>query len=201
MLTYTLNRILPYFAVLLALATFSCDKRSPRTPAIPEIPTTEIRSCDLVFRLGRSIESSVIASQGSYSHIGIIIERDSARLVAHIEPSREGSELTRYESVEEFFHPDRASAGCVMRINELDSVQRHKIESYLLACKDITFDHDYTLSDTTQMYCTELVHRALMTANIDLIHGIRHNVPIAKESVILPSDMLRDERLTKVWSY
>ena len=155
----------------------------------------------MAFRLGRSIESSVIASQGNYSHIGVIIERDSARLVAHIEPSREGSELTRYESVEEFFHPDRASAGCVMRINELDSVQRLKIESYLLACKDITFDHDYTLSDTTQMYCTELVHRALMTANIDLTHGIRHNVPIAKESVILPSDMLRDERLTKVWSY
>lgn len=201
MLTYTLNRILPYFAALLALATLSCEKRSPRTPAKPEIPTTEIRPCDLVFRLGRSIESSVIASQGNYSHIGVIIERDSALLVAHIEPSRERSEQTRYESVEEFFHPDRASAGCVMRINELDSVQRHKIESYLLACKDITFDHNYTLSDTTQMYCTELVHRALMTVNIDLTHGIRHNVPIAKESVILPSDMLRDERLTKVWSY
>lgn len=201
MLTYTLNRILPYFAVLLALATLSCDKRSPRTPAKPKIPATEIRSCDLAFRLGRSIESSVIAAHGNYSHIGVIIERDSARLVAHIEPSREGSELTRYESVEEFFHPDRASAGCVMRINELDSVQRLKIESYLLACKDITFDHNYTLSDTTQMYCTELVHRALMTVNIDLTHGIRHNVPIAKESVILPSDMLRDERLTKVWSY
>lgn len=201
MLTYTLNRILPYFAVLLALVTFSCEKKSPRTPTKPEIPTTEIRSCDLVFRLGRSIESSVIASQGNYSHIGVIIERDSALLVAHIEPSREGSELTRYESVEVFFHPDRASAGCVMRINKLDSVQHRKIESYLLACKDITFDHDYTLSDTTQMYCTELVHRALMTANIDLTHGIRHNVPIAKESVILPSDMLRDERLTKVWSY
>lgn len=201
MLTYTLNRILPYFAALLALATLSCDKKSPRTPTKPEIPTTEIRSCDLVFRLGRSIESSVIASQGNYSHIGVIIERDSALLVAHIEPSREGSELTRYESVEEFFHPDRASAGCVMRIDKLDSVQRHKIESYLLACKDITFDHDYTLSDTTQMYCTELVHRALMTENIDLTHGIRHNVPLAKEYVILPSDMLSDERLTKVWSY
>lgn len=201
MLTYTLNRILPYFAVLLALVTFSCEKRLPRSPSIPEIPVTEIRSCDLVFRLGRSIESSVIASQGNYSHIGVIIERDSARLVAHIEPSRKGSEQTRYESVEEFFHPDKASAGCVMRIDELDSVQRLKIESYLLTCKDITFDHNYTLSDTTQMYCTELVHRALMTVNIDLTHGIRHNVPIAKESVILPSDMLRDERLTKVWSY
>ena len=201
MLTYTLNRILPYFAVLFALATLSCEKRSPRTPTKPEIPTTEIRSCDLVFRLGRSIESSVIATHGNYSHIGVIIERDSALLIAHIEPSREGSELTRYESVEEFFHPDRTSAGCVMRIDEIDSMQRRKIESYLLACKDITFDHYYTLSDTTQMYCSELVHRALMTANIDLTHGIRHNVPIAKESVILPSDMLRDERLTKVWSY
>lgn len=201
MLTYTLNRILPYLAVLLALVTFSCEKKSPRTPAIPEIPATEILSCDLAFRLGRSIESSVIAAYGNYSHIGVIIERDSALLVAHIEPSREGSELTRYESVEEFFHPDRASAGCVMRIDKLDSVQRRKIDSYLLACKNITFDHDYTLSDTTQMYCTELVHRALMTANIDLTQGIRHNVPLAKESVILPSDMLRDERITKVWSY
>ena len=200
MLTYPLNRILPYFAVLLALAT-SCEKKSPRTPTKPEIPTTEIRSCDLAFRLGRSIESSVIATHGNYSHIGVIIERDSALLVAHIEPSRECSEQTRYESVEEFFHPDKASAGCVMRIDKLDSVQRRKIESYILACKDITFDHNYNLSDTTQMYCTELVHRALMTANIDLTHGIRRNVPIAKESVILPSDMLRDERLTKVWSY
>lgn len=201
MLTYTLNRLLPYFVAVLALTTLSCEKRASCASTPPKIPTTEIRSCDLAFRLGRSIESSVIAANSNYSHVGIIIERDSSLVVAHIEPSRDGNEQTRYESPEVFFHPDRASAGCVMRISELDSAQRHKIESYLLACKDITFDHDYTLSDTTQMYCTELVHRALMNVDVDLTHGIRHNVPIAKEAVILPSDILKDERLSMIWSY
>ena len=200
MSNFTLNKLRFILILTLLLAT-SCRGDNSHIATLPNIPKSEFRTGDIAFRLGRSIESSVIAADGGYSHVGVIIRRDSALQVVHIEPSRKESEQTKYESLEDFFHPDKASAGAVMRIQNLDSAQCVAIENYLLSCRGISFDHDYTLSDSTKMYCTELVHRAYSTIGIDLTRGIRHSVPLADEPVILPSDIYQSEKLTKIWNY
>ena len=201
MSNYTLNKDLVLLLALLSFALLSCGNRAHISPEAPQIPISDIRSCDLVFRLGRSIESSIVAADGNYSHIGVVIRCDSALRVAHIEPSREGMEQTKYEPLEEFFRSDRAAAGCVMRLEGLDSLQRERIEDYLLSCRNISFDHDYMLSDPSQMYCTELVWRAFLAVDEDLSNGVRRKLPLAKDEVILPTDIFVNENLTKVWSY
>ena len=104
MLTFTLNKRHIYLLLILLLATSCRCGNNHHTVSSPQTPTEMLRSGDLVFRLGRSLESRVIASDGKYSHIGIIIRKDSSTLVAHIEPSPNGSERTKYESLEDFFH-------------------------------------------------------------------------------------------------
>ena len=196
---FTLNK--PCILLILLLITSCRSGGNDYAATPPEIPISNIRSGDIVFRLGRTLESRAIAADGGYSHVGIIIRNDSTLQVAHIEPSRNGSELTKYESLEQFFHPKNATSGAVMRIEGLGSEQQASVENYLFSCKNITFDHDYKLSDTTQMYCTELAFRTFSEIGIDITNGIRHRVPLAQEEVILPADISNNDRLVEIWQY
>ena len=53
------------------------------------------------------------------------------------------------------------------------------------------FDDDFDDSDTTKMYCTELIVYAFKQAGADISEGRRHKVdiPIIKADCILPSDI------------
>ena len=195
---FTLNKSCILLILLLITSCRSGGNIHTATP--PEIPISNFRSGDIVFRLGRTLESRAIAADGGYSHVGIIIRNDSTLLVVHIEPSRNGSELTKYESLEQFFHPDNATSGAVMRIENLDSTQLATVENYLFSCKNISFDHNYKLSDSTQMYCTELVYRAFLEIGIE-ITNVRHRVPLVQEEVILPTDIFKSDKLVEVWRY
>lgn len=195
---FTLNKSCILLILLLITSCRSGGNHYATT--LPEIPISNFHSGDVAFRLGRTIESRAIAADGGYSHVGIIIRKDSTLQVAHIEPSRNGSELTKYESLEQFFHPDNASSGAVMRIENLKSTQLAVVENYLFSCKNISFDHDYKLSDTTLMYCTELVYRAFLEIGIE-ITNVRHRVPLAQEEVILPTDIYKSDKLIEIWRY
>lgn len=196
---FTLNKSCILFILLLITSCRSGGNDYDVT--LPEIPIYNLRSGDLVFRLGRTLESRAIAIEGGYSHVGIVIRHDSTLQIAHIEPSRDDSEKTKYESLEQFFHPKNATSGAVMRIEGLNSEQQAIVENYLFSCKNISFDHDYKLSDTTQMYCTELAFRAFSEIGIDITDGTRHRVPIVQEEVILPTDISNNDRLVEIWQY
>ena len=195
---FTLNK--SCILLILSLITSCRSGGNHYAATLPEIPISNFHSSDVAFRLGRTIESRAIAADGGYSHVGIIIRKDSTLKVAHIEPSRNGGERTKYESLEQFFHPDNASSGAVMRIENLNSTQLAVVENYLFSCKNISFDHDYKLSDTTQMYCTELVYRAFLEIGIE-ITNVRHHVPLAHEEVILPTDIFKSDKLVEIWRY
>lgn len=200
-----LNNIVATIAVA-ALLSAGCGRTTRNGTAIaPDIPTESLCTADLAFRLGRSIESELIASCDDgmhYSHIGIIIHSDTGTVVIHIEPSSVGDERVRCDSASDFFRSDRAATGSVMRFKGLTYLQKNTIEDYLryLSASSITFDHDYSIADSTRMYCTELVERAFATAGISLSQGRRHKLPLAGEPVILPSDIARNDSLAAVWS-
>lgn len=189
--------------LLLSLVMAGCGNQEQIIT--PTIPIEKFRSADLAFRLGRSIESDVIAArgEGGYSHIGVIVSSDSGLRVVHIEPSRSQAEIIRSETLEEFFHPDRALAGAVMRFDGIDSLQRGVVErraTNLLAAK-ISFDHDYILSDSNAMYCTELAEWIFQQIGISLYEDRRQDLPFAREAVILPSDIYVNENLESIWHY
>lgn len=195
------------FFIVLSLS-IGCATRTPKTYPTIQIPETDFRSADLALRLGRSIESDLIARGGKsgnhYSHIGLLIESDSGMIVIDIEPSTDKeSEQIKAQSVGDFFNPEKAIAGAIMRHNGLDSTQINTLKNKTIELlnSSITFDHDYQLSDNSKMYCTELIEVLFNAINISLSEGRNRTLPLAKEPVIMPSDISQNRNLKRIWSY
>ena len=143
------------FFIILSLS-IGCATRTPKTYPTIQIPEADFRSADLVLRLGRSIESDLIARGGKsgnhYSHIGLLIESDSGMIVVDIEPSIDKeSEQIKAQSVSNFFNSQKAIAGTIMRYDGLDSMQINTLKNKTIELlnSSITFDHDYQQSDNS----------------------------------------------------
>ena len=207
----TLNRLI-FIILFLSVSALSGCGTTLSAPSLRHtehlnIPVDSLRSADLAFRLGRTLQSSAIATgsdkDARYSHIGIIVRQADDVSVIHIEPQRGGDEGVRCERLEEFFADDKAVSGAIVRLDNLTCEQRQTISQYLLlaARSPIRFDHDYTLSDTTRMYCTELTEWAYSKAGITLSAGRRHTLPLASEAVILPGDILQRNDIIPIWAF
>lgn len=190
---------------ILLLSLYGC--RRTTQPAVSPTPQIEkFSSGDIALRLGRTLQSELIASSGDslthYSHIGIILFRGDSCCVVHIEPDeeREADEIL-CEPIGCFFSSDVASAGCVMSYGTLSTAQRDRIRTKTEKLLDsrILFDHDYLLSDSTQMYCTELVENIYSEAGISLSEGRRRTLPLVREPLILPSDIAQNKSLRTLW--
>ena len=205
----TLNRLSRGAITLLFATMIGCGTTPPFSQNAPTItpPADSLHSADLVFRLGRTLESEAIAAGSDkasrYSHVGIVLRSPDSAMVIHIEPAPNGNEQVRTENLEEFFAHSKAVSGAIFRIKNLSEQQRNIIEHYALAVAHsrISFDHDYRLSDTTQMYCTELTEWAFHKAGIELSEGRRHRLPLTAEPVILPRDILAREDMDLIWEF
>ena len=206
-----LNRLTFIIFVLTSVALSGCGT-TPSASSLQHtehlnIPVDSLHSTDLAFRLGRTLQSSAIATgsdtDARYSHIGIIVRQADDVSVIHIEPQRGGDEGVRCERLEEFFADDKAVSGAIVRLDNLTCEQRQTISQYLLlaARSPIRFDHDYSLSDTTRMYCTELTEWAYSKAGVTLSAGRRHTLPLASEAVILPGDILQRDDIIPIWAF
>ncbi len=166
----------------------------------------DFREGDLVLRCGYGAESKVVteASQSIYSHIGILhYDTPSAQWqVIHAVPgeAEKGEpEWLKAEPISVFYAPDRAIRGAWLRVDCPDSIADEAARYALRKVKEqVAFDNDYLLSDTTQIYCTELVWHAYLHQGIDLSEGHRHEVPsiFSKDGAcIFPCDI---EKSTKI---
>ena len=196
------------FIIIVTLSLCSCRTTPPKQLSSPDIPVVEFQTADIVFRLGRTIESDLIASSGNsatrYSHIGVIIYHNNAPMVMHIEPSpNKDNDTIKVESLHDFFNPNKSLAGCVTRIPNLTDKKRNKIEYNALNMlnSSITFDYNYLLSDSTTMYCTELIEHIFSTIDISLSQGRAHTLPFMQEPIILPSDIAQNPTLITIWRY
>lgn len=200
-----LNNLFKLFLLIVLALSVRCSANHTVNNSCVEIPVADFRPGDIVFRLGRTIQSNAIASQGAggYSHIGILVEVDSTLYVLHIEPSRQSSEKIKTEVLPEFFSSNQAVAGCVMRYSAISEPSKEVLADYAkhLLDSDISFDHDYLLSDSSRMYCTELVERIYNRAGISLSQEKRVRLPLAKEPVILPSAIYENDSLVMIWNY
>lgn len=145
----------------------------------------DFREGDLVLRCGYGAESRVVteSSRSVYSHIGMLHrgEDDEGWMVIHAVPgeAEDGEpEWLKCERIEDFFAVDRAMRGAWMRVDCSDSVAKAAARYALgKVHARVEFDNDYLLSDTTQLYCTELVWRAFLHQGLDLTAHRRHDVP------------------------
>ena len=100
------------------------------------------------------------------------------------------------EPVDRFFAADRAVCGAVMRV-KADSLLCAGAACHAgrLALERVLFDHDYDLTDTTRLYCTELVDFVYRTQGIDLPEGGFHG------DFLLPSDLFESGKLDLLFEF
>lgn len=167
------------------------------------------REGDLVLRCGYGAESRVVteASQSIYSHIGILhYDTPTAQWqVIHAVPgeAEEGKpEWLKAEPIEDFYASDRAIRGAWMRVDCPESIAveatRYALQK---VAEKVEFDNEYLLSDTTRIYCTELVWQAYLRQGIDLSEGHRQEVPslFSKDGAcIFPCDIEKSSKIIYV---
>ena len=198
-------------AIIISILTMiQCS--GPEQPKLsPKIPIEKLQAGDIAFRRGEGIASEVVLYNdidGRYSHVGLVVETDSGLMVAHSVPgetsTQETIDVIQIEHINHFFEPKVSVRGEIMRMN-LDSVQRHLLNILALKKVDdkVPFDHNYDLSDTTKLYCTELLQLLFKNIGIDLAQGriTPINVPGLSNNYIMPSDIYNNNNLKTIFYY
>jgi len=195
----------PIFLVLLLLLALTACKKSS-VPVQERFVNVSFQEGDLVFRRGSGIASRAVLTadtRGSYSHVGIVVKEGSAWMVVHITPGeapKGEKDSVKSESLSEFFKSSRAVSGAVMRFTgDPELSKRAALEAVTICQRKILFDHAYNLSDTTAMYCTELIRFVYLKAGVDLTGGKTEHVHIPGfngdylfPSLIMKSPFLRE---------
>lgn len=162
------------------------------------VDTTGLRDGDLLFRLGPGTESRLVtaASRGVYSHVGIACRVGGQWMAVHAVPGENEDcnipDTLKCEPLADFFLPHRAIGGARGSIACADEVAR-AAASYALGKvrSHVLFDHHYRMTDTTELYCTELVYHAYLRQGVDLV-GYRSDTVFCsanRERYIFPSDL------------
>lgn len=194
--------------IILEFLLWGCSQSTPhnKTDYLPAIPKDTLRSGDIVFRQGSGLTSRIVQTvdkNGTYSHVGIVLrDKNGDCLVIHSvpdEPDYHGDvDRVKLELLDNFFGNGKAICGAVMRVHT-DSATAYRAALHALdICKRNTlFDHRYDISDTTQMYCTELVYFVYKTEGITLADIENAAViPIINKKCLLPGDLLESNHLS-----
>ena len=121
------------------------------------------------------------------------------------EPDYKGDEdRVKMEPIEKFFSKKRASKGAVMRVEgETKCATKAAENAFLLFKAGILFDHEYDLTDTMKMYCTELIDHVYKKEGIDLSEGrlSRINMPLLSGDYLLPNDIAQSQKLRLIYIF
>lgn len=180
--------------------------------AAREFPVGEIREGDLAFRCGRGVFSRAVLaadSKGEYSHVGIVVKEGGAWKVVHAVPGeREGKadfDRVKMEPLDVFYSNKRAFRGCLVHTGlTADSLAGSLCSTAIQFARDsVRFDNSYTLSDSSEVYCTEFVWRLYRRVGTDLTEGRRRSVNILgiDGPVILPEHILDYSGNTMYFSF
>lgn len=196
------------FFILLILSS-ACHHQQSADIKPHIIDKTLLEEGDLIVRRGTALSSRAVQhsdGEAGYSHIGILVLRDSCWYVVHCVPGEEeesgGKEYIKCDSLALFVREDRAEIGAVYRYDTcVDIRQQIAVSARKLAQQDILFDREYNDADSSKMYCTEMVDFLYHQVSIELTEGRRHNVPGFRYPLIYPSDILKNKKLYLILSF
>ncbi len=148
--------------LLLLLLLIACKHKK----ALPlDISDYDLRSGDIVCRLGNGFFSKYFKEFASkeqrYSHIGLVEVTQDTIFVIHTEASElTGVGFVKREPIARFL--EKITVFGFYRITATDALRQRiiaKVNSYY---KDkVPFDMDFKTADDSELYCTELVARAI----------------------------------------
>lgn len=165
-------------------------------------PLEEIAEGDLAFRCGEGLFSRIVTTaeeEGVYSHVGLVVREDGRWQVAHAVPGERefkgDFDRVKLEALEVFFAADRAFRGCLVHTGlkyESGKILPLCREAVQAARDSVRFDGDYSLEDSSKVYCTEFVWRLYLRQGTDLSEGRRRHfdMPFVNGDIILPEHLL-----------
>lgn len=201
------SRLIIFLLALLVLA--GCSGCSSTSTTDFSALVTKLEEGDLLFRKGTGVVGHIVTSvdnRGDYSHVGIVVRKDSAWHVVHAvphEPDFKGDiDRVKIESVERFLgrYPEASFGHYRVKIGS-DSVAIAVANALRLSEQLVPFDHDYDLSDTSSLYCTEFVEYIYSLAGIELSEGRRTELffPSLSGNYIMPSDLTESAYLEPIY--
>lgn len=197
------------FYCLMLLLTVGCAGSKSNSSIDLSALVTTLEEGDLLFRRGTGVVGHIVTSvdnRGEYSHIGIVVLKDSSWQVVHAVPHEHDFkgdiDRVKIESVEQFLgrYPDASFGHYRVKIGK-DSIAIAVRNALRLSALRIPFDHDYDLSDTTALYCTEFVEYIYSLAGIEISEGRRTEVsfPSLSGHYIMPSDITESDYVEPIY--
>jgi hypothetical protein len=184
-------------AVVIATYFFTTTERYVNLPIEPQqkIDTKGLSDGDIVFRAGRDMISNIVLTQGNspqFSHVGVILRRESTVFVVHSLPESPTSVAgVQVEPLSSFVSSKNASRFAFYRVKGLNDKLRQKIRTYLLEQVGKPFDADFLMSTDDRLYCSELVVKAIAKAGIDLAAELPSIQIMLVAEPVIPPDYLR----------
>ncbi len=179
-----------------------CGCRNARQTdhGVPELPYSEMRTADLVFRAGTGLYSHMLNMHSDsviYSHVGLLVDLDSSWYVIHAVPKEldgpDDFERVKMEVLDSFLAASRCRQAEFVHTS-LQRTDRVVARALKYVSDSTRFDNDFDLQDSSSVYCTELMWRLFMIEGIDLSEGRRSLsiMPVFKgKGCITPSDLLQ----------
>ncbi|MEM8696461.1 MAG: YiiX/YebB-like N1pC/P60 family cysteine hydrolase [Pseudomonadota bacterium] len=193
-------------AMLTALATVPASSldRVQRIETA-HIDTGRLQSGDLVFRAGRGWEADAVrtASFARFSHVGLIERTDGdAIFVIHAAPPEDGGHgIVERVPLAAFNDPGLASDIVFYRPSGMNDADRAATVAAArgFAARGIPFDAAFDLTDSSALYCTELVLDAFAAAGatIRLAAPDRERAAIVRD-IVFPADLLRSASFERI---
>lgn len=163
-------------------------------PLAPVLPT--LRSGDLVFRTGRDLMARIVLGRGTdtrFSHVGIVLRTSSGLEVVHAVPAeggRPGGVLV--EPLGVFAAPEAARDLGFYRFGALGDGAAARAAERARAWRGRPFDAGFRYGDDRELYCTELVLKALEPELPGLAARVEPlSVPLVGEPVFPPDHVRR----------
>lgn len=197
------THVLQQLILLLFINCTGAPPKQERAPVASVPDTSAASSGDIVFRRGRDLIANMILAQrdsSSFSHVGLLLKTSQRIHVVHaISADVTDPGAVVVEPFADFFSPENASAGTIYRLSGLSAPQARQMISYALTRVGTPFDKDFSYTDNSSLYCTELVLKSIAAGGNSIRDEMRSvDILMIKEPVILPDHLMTDGHLTTV---
>lgn len=207
--SYTMQKVLIVILLCLSLSlTTGCKKQQVNPHRDVESLLMHLEEGDLLFRRGTGFVGHIVTmadKEGHYSHVGIVAYKDSTPFVVHAVPHEHDFEgdfdRVKCEDARSFIGRYTECVAGIYRPQVSDSLKSIAANHALrLSERQVPFDHDYNLDDTTALYCTELIEYVYSLVGVSISEGRRTdiNLPGMTGQYIMPSDLTKCSKLEEI---
>ena len=203
-----MRKLMTILTLCATLAAGGCHKSQPAGSLLPD--SLRLSAGDVVFRRCTGLVSRLVTwsdERPDFSHTGIVVDSAGVAMIVYAvpgEPDFPGDpDRVKMETPELFFSSAHAVAAAVLRPRDGKAGCRAAQVAMEKYRDGVLFDHSFDDSDTTQLYCTELITHAYHRAGVELVDSQRHvvDLPGMHYRCIMPSQLTQSPFLQTIFMF